>query len=225
MSKESHNGNVTIRALTREESPIAGDVIADSHGEYPSFTHLFPNPTQRSRVLKRLMTGAARDAQAFGTVKAASEEGRILGVAIWLPPGRFPWSSWRKAKAAGTFAPLLWQTRGSTSEFFALGGNAANNAPTEPHWYLQVLGIRKEAQHRGLGSELVRSALSHADREGSLCYLETADRANLGFYERFNFEFDRRIQLIPDGPPHYSMRRPPPFARLANVERTRGATL
>jgi ribosomal protein S18 acetylase RimI-like enzyme len=199
----------TIRPLAADEAPMVGDVIADSHGDYPAFTHLFPDPAQRRRVLRRLMTGAARDASAFGAVTVAVQGERMLGTAVWLPPGAFPWTSWRKLKASTNFLPLLWQTRGATSEFFALGANAEKAAPAEPHWNLQVLGIRREAQGQGLGSQLLQPVLSRADRDGVPCYLETADPANLPFYQRFGFEFDRRHQLITDGPTHYSMRRPP----------------
>jgi ribosomal protein S18 acetylase RimI-like enzyme len=201
--------DVTIRPLIRREAPIVGEVVADSHDDYPAFTHLFPDPAQRRRVLRTLITGAARDASAVGEVQVAVQGERMLGAAVWLPPGSFPWTPWRKLKASATFLPLFWQTRGSTSDFLALGGNAERAAPTDPHWNLQVLGIRTMAQGQGLGSRLLQPVLARADREGLLCYLETADPANLGFYERFGFEFDRRHQLIPDGPPHYSMLRPP----------------
>jgi GNAT superfamily N-acetyltransferase len=72
-----------------------------------------------------------------------------------------------------------------------------------------VLGIRREAQGQGLSTRLLRRVLTQADQNGVLCYLETTDRASLDFYRRFGFEFDRPHQLTPDGPPHYSMRRPP----------------
>jgi ribosomal protein S18 acetylase RimI-like enzyme len=201
----------TIRPLAADEVPMIGDVIADSHADYPAFTHLFPDPAQRRRVLRRLMTGAARDASAFGAVTVAVQGERMLGAAVWLPPD-FPWTAWRKLKASTTFLPLLWQTRGATSDFFALGANAEEAAPAEPHWNLQVLGIRREAQGQGLGSQLLQPVLSLADRDVVPCHLETADPANLGFYERLGFELDRRHQLIPNGPPHYSMRRQPRIA-------------
>jgi GNAT superfamily N-acetyltransferase len=198
----------TIRTLAAGEAAIVGDAIADSHADYPSFAYLFPDRKQRRRVLQRLMTGVARDASAFGEVQVAVQGERMLGAAVWLPPGSFPWTTWRKLMASAVFLPLLWETRPSTSAFFALGANAERTAPAEPHWNLQVLGIRQEAQGKGLGSRLLRPVLSRADQDGAFCYLETADPANLDFYSRFGFQFDRQHQLIHDGPPHYSMRRP-----------------
>ena len=206
---ESTRGKVTIRTLLPGEESQVGEVIGDSHSTYPSFTHLFPDPDRRTRVLRALMRGVARDARPFGAVSVAMAGDRMVGAAVWLPPGQFPWSPWRKLRAGGTFLPVLWAGRGSLRRFFALGKNAELASPHESHWYLQVLGIRKEAQGRGLGTRLLQPVLSRADQEGTLCYLETADPANLAFYERLGFHFDRRLQLIPGGPPHYAMRRPP----------------
>jgi GNAT superfamily N-acetyltransferase len=209
----------TIRPLAPSEFRIVGEVIAASHSDYPAFSHLFPNPEQRSRVLRGLMTGVARDAYAFGEVHVAVRVQRVLAAAVWLPPGTFPWTTWRKLKAGATFLPLLWQTPRSTSEFFALGANAEKAAPAEPHWNLQVLGIRREAQGQGLGSRLLQSVLFRVDQDGIPCFLETADAANLDFYERFGFECDRQHRLIPNGPPHYSMRRPPQTNSRSRGER------
>ena len=40
------------------------------------------------------------------------------------------------------------------------------------------------------------------------CYLETADQANVGFYERHGFVVENSsLQLVPDGPAHVAMRR------------------
>lgn len=199
----------TIRPLATGECSIVGEVIADSHTNYPAFTHLFPNQEQRSRVLQRLMTGVARDAQLFGEIYAQSEGSACSARRCGCLPAGSHGPTWRKLKAGAIFLPLLWHTRPSTSRFFALGANAEKAAPAEPHWNLQVLGIRREAQGQGLGSRLLQPALPRADQDGIPCYLETADPANLDFYQRFGFELDRQHQLVPHGPPHYSMRRPP----------------
>jgi hypothetical protein len=40
------------------------------------------------------------------------------------------------------------------------------------------------------------------------CYLETADRANVDFYERHGFVVeDSSLRMVPDGPAHVAMRR------------------
>jgi ribosomal protein S18 acetylase RimI-like enzyme len=72
------------------------------------------------------------------------------------------------------------------------------------------MGIRPEAQRAGLGRRLLQSGLDLADRDRIDCYLETSDRANVGFYERFGFTVvDDDLALVPGGPTHVAMRRAP----------------
>ena len=48
------------------------------------------------------------------------------------------------------------------------------------------------------------------DQAGLPCYLITAKRENLAFYERFGFEVaDDALPLVPNGPTSWGMRRPP----------------
>jgi ribosomal protein S18 acetylase RimI-like enzyme len=60
--------------------------------------------------------------------------------------------------------------------------------PTEPHWYLAVLGIDPAFQGRGLGPRLVAPVLDRCDAERLLCWLESANPKNHGFYRRLGFE-------------------------------------
>lgn len=198
-----------IRPLRPAEAGMVGDVLADSHADYPSFAHLFPDPERRRRILRTFFAGAARDAVPFGAVDGAWAGSRMLAIAVWLPPGRFPWSAARKVRATPTFLSVAWRAPTRAPAFFASGANAERAFPDGSHWYLEVLGVRTEAQGQGLGRRLLDAGLARVDASGLAGYLETADHANLAFYERFGFAFDRELQLIPDGPPHWAMHRPP----------------
>src|SRR5829696_1374873 len=83
MSNPSAEGSgrpVRIVPLPAARLPEVGAVFAGSHGEYPPFRHLFPDPTRRAQVLARLFTATVRDALPFGTADAAiADDGRLLG--------------------------------------------------------------------------------------------------------------------------------------------------
>jgi GNAT superfamily N-acetyltransferase len=72
--------------------------------------------------------------------------------------------------------------------FARLGANVECLHPKYPHWNLETLGIRHDAQGRGIGTRLMAPGLARADQAGLPCYLTTAKRENLAFYERFGFE-------------------------------------
>jgi ribosomal protein S18 acetylase RimI-like enzyme len=159
--------------------------------------------------LPPFFAATVRDAMRFGVVRAAMQGGEVLGVSVWLPPGAFPWSGSRKLRAMPCFLRVLASDPPSFPKFMRYGANVERAHPTDRHWYLVVAGIRPEAQRQGLGAVLMRDQLEVADREGTPVYLETADRANVAYYERFGFVVaNRALELVPGGPTHVAMRRP-----------------
>lgn len=187
----------------------AAAALAASHADYPSFRRVFPSPARRGRALRPFFAATVRDAMQFGVVRAAWQEPEVLAVAVWLPPGAFPWTAWRKLRAMPYLLRVLTADPGNFPKFMRYGTNAERAHPADRHWYLVVAGVRPEAQRQGLGSRLMRQELATADSDGVLVYLETADRANVAYYERFGFTvIDQALELVPGGPAHVAMRRP-----------------
>lgn len=213
MSTRSADGGcsqVRIVALRSEQLPAAGEVFAGSHADYPPFRHLFPEPTRRARVLRRFFIATVRDALAFGVVDAAVADGRLLGVAVWLPPGAFPWSGVRKLRSTPMMLAVLRVAPGSFRGFVRLGVNSERLHPSDRHWDLETMGIAPPAQGRGIGSRLIAAGLARADAQSLPCYLTTARAENVPFYERFGFQVEaERLPLVQGGPTHCGMRRRP----------------
>jgi GNAT superfamily N-acetyltransferase len=201
---------VAIVPLGRGQLGEVGAVFAASHGQYPTFSHVFPDPEPRAAALRAFFTATVRDALAFGHVHAAVEAGRLLGVAVWLPPGRAHWNAARQLRATPAMLQVLWAAPRAFPAFIRYGGNAARLHPRDPHWNLETLGIIPEAQGRGLGTRLLAPGLARADQDGLPCYLTTARRENLRFYGRLGFEVEHdALPLVPGGPTSWGMRRAP----------------
>lgn len=187
----------------------AAVALAASHGEYPSFRRVFPSPARRGRALRPFFAATIRDAMRFGVVRAAWQGPKVLAVAVWLPPGAFPWTARRKLSATSYLLRVLAADPRNFPNFMRYGANAERAHPADRHWYLVVAGVRPEAQRQGFGSRLMRPELDVADSDGMPVYLETADRANIAYYERFGFTvIDHSLELVPGGPAHVAMRRP-----------------
>jgi GNAT superfamily N-acetyltransferase len=208
-------GNDTAGArivrLPPERASAAGAVLSRSHADYPSFRHLFPEPARRARALEAMFTGIARDAGRLGSAYAAvTDDAAVLGVAIWLAPGSYPWSARRQLRGAGWMLRVLRAAPGSFRAFMKTGANGARLHPAYPHWYLETMGVDPAAQRQGLGGRLLGPVLEIADRERLDCYLETADDANVQYYGRHGFLVENpSLQLMPDGPAYVAMRRRP----------------
>jgi ribosomal protein S18 acetylase RimI-like enzyme len=105
--------------------------------------------------------------------------------AVWAPPGRH-----RTPLAAVVRAlPRLLRSLGPAGfgRFASLGAMEKMH-PSEPHWYLALLGTHPDHQGQGLGTAVVTPGIAAADAEGVGCYLESSKEANVPYYQRLGFE-------------------------------------
>lgn len=179
-----------------------------SHADYPAFTSVYPDERRRRKVLPPFFVATVRDAIPFGAVYAAMEGDVVSGVAVWLPPGAFPWSPARKFRATWAFTKVWAADPKGFVKFTRVGAHSELHHPKDRHWSLEALGIRPETQRRGLGTMLVKPMLERADSDEVYCYLETSNPANVEFYKRFGFQVITDLPPIPGGPPYIAMRRP-----------------
>ncbi len=208
MDDRGTGGGTRIEVLGPPQIEAAAAALVRSHADYPAFRHVFPDPATRERALHPFFAATVRDALSFGEVLGALDGTTVLAVAVWLPPAAFPWSVGRKLRSLPAFMRVLAADPRSFRTFMGYGANAEHAHPEDSHWYLVVLGVRPDAQRRGLGSKLIEPVLRRADRDGVGCYLETSDRANVAYYERFGFKVvDDALALVPNGPTHVAMRR------------------
>jgi ribosomal protein S18 acetylase RimI-like enzyme len=70
----------------------------------------------------------------------------------------------------------------------------AEARPTEPHYYLTLLGTDPAYSGRGIGRRLLSANLEQVDAEGGAAYLEAADEL-VPLYERHGFRVLHRFDL------------------------------
>ena len=106
------------------------------------------------------------------------------GVALCLPPNVEPDEAIiSEALADSTHA-----------EMHELSEQSAGYRPSEPHWYLPVIGVDPAYQGRGLGRALMAHACERCDRDGVPFYLESSNPRNIPLYQRHGFEVLGTIQ-------------------------------
>lgn len=108
------------------------------------------------------------------------------GAAFWFPPNTEPDEE--------ALVSLLQQTIPHAEEVFSLLEQMSHYHPSEPHWYLGILGIDPIQQRKGYGSALIEDVLALCDREQKIAYLESSNASNIPFYERHGFEVMGQIQ-------------------------------
>lgn len=80
--------------------------------------------------------------------------------------------------------------------------------PSEPHWYLPLIGVDPSHQGKGYGSTLMQYALAVVDRDNMPAYLESTSPRSVPLYGRHGFKVLGTIQ-VGASPPIFPMLRKP----------------
>ncbi|HVL96691.1 MAG TPA: GNAT family N-acetyltransferase [Solirubrobacteraceae bacterium] len=198
-----------VLPLERRQVPGAAAVLAQAFADDEVYRSLWPQPARRARALRAFMAIPVADAYAHGHVSLVAEGERLLAVAAWLPPGAFPLSARRRARALPRLARTALADPASFPRLARFGANLEAAFPGDRPAYLAVVGVAPEAQARGVGTAVLEPGLGFCDEAGSDCYLETASPRAVALYERLGFAtLSSGDRLLPGGPTHWRMRRP-----------------
>ena len=188
-----------IRTVAASEAERAIAVLVLAFSADAATRWVFPEPSQYLAYFPEFVRAFGGRAFELGTAYCAED---YAGAALWLPPGVHPDED---ALGAVFQRSVAEQNR---RELFAVLEQMGSYHPTEPHWYLPLIGVDPTRQGKGYGSALLKHALAQCDRDGRLAYLESSNPANIPLYERHGFEVVGTIQAG-SSPPFCPMVRKP----------------
>ena len=173
-----------VQALRPDGVGSAAAVIARAFNDDPLTVYLYPSAIERSRFAPLMFEALVRYDCLFGHVDYLDG---FSAVATWMPPGETPETPERLSAAGfGELPDDIPLDR--LDAFFAAIAPLHEHAVSEPHWYLRLLGVDPAQQGGGRGRVLLQHGLRRANAEGTPCYLETFNEANLPFYTHHGFE-------------------------------------
>jgi GNAT superfamily N-acetyltransferase len=199
--------NFTIERLPAARHDDALAALARAFWPDPLFGFFQPDKLKEHSMLPKVFHAFLADAAPFDRVWGAMSADRVVGAAVWVPPGGMPRTSRREAMMQVRIGRLL-VTGTNRRVGLKLLDEVDKVHPTEPHWYLALLGTDPAVQGLGAGGALLQPALAEADAQGLPCYLETQKEENLGFYARHGFDVLHTI-AVPGSPTVWGMRRAP----------------
>ena len=178
--------NVTLietSSPSTEERFVA--TIVTAFAADPAARWLYPDPHQYLAYFPGFIRAFAGKSFECDT---ADEVDGFAGAALWLPPGVQPDET-----------PVVEVLQHSVAEqqlpeVFRVLEQMGSFHPTEPHWYLPLIGVDPCKQGQGVGAALMRRALARCDRDICPVYLEATHPRNVSFYERFGFKRLGRIR-------------------------------
>ena len=124
------------------------------------------------------------------------------GASLWLPPEVHPDENALMALLQCTIP------KENQQNIFAFVEQMDRYHPSEPHWYLPMIGVDPAKQGNGYGSALLKHVLERCDGEGKLAYLEASSAKSILLYQRHGFERVGTIQ-VEKSPPMFLMLRKP----------------
>ena len=148
-------------AETSDEAPIV-DVIVLAFSADPTARWLYPDSHQYLTHFPPFVR--AFGGKAFVQGSAYYVDG-YAGAALWLPP--------EVHVDEDRLIPLLQRTvaEQEQADAFAVFEQMGRYHPSEPHWYLPLIGVDPTQQGKGAGTALMQHALVECDRDHTPAYL------------------------------------------------------
>jgi GNAT superfamily N-acetyltransferase len=191
---------LTIKTVTASDAAPAIDTVVLAFSADPAARWTWPDPQQYLRHFPSFVRAFGGKAFAHGS--AYYVDGHA-GAALWLPPDVHPDEDALITLLQGTVAGQVQK------DVFAVFEQMGRYHPSEPHWYLPLIGVDPPQQGKGYGSALLQHALLQCDRDNKLAYLESTSPKSIPLYERHGFEVLGTIQVGASPPIFPMLRRPP----------------
>jgi GNAT superfamily N-acetyltransferase len=192
-----------VRPLDVTHHRHAARIITDALLHDPGWLAIGPSRTAHRRfVSERYHRAAVRiTARYGGSIYGAFRNGALAGVAVTVPPGRYPPP--RHAEARYVFA-FVAAGPGPIARGLRAGAVQERGHPEDLHVYLRFLAVDPAHQRGGVGRALLARVFEEAEAP---VYLDTSNPDNVPYYAANGFtEIGRGV--LPRQTPMWFMRRP-----------------
>lgn len=202
-----------IEVLKPAQYAETARVLARAFHNDPMWSFLEPDASNRPRTTAWVIEHWARILAPKGASWIARDiEDRIVGAALWFPPGEFGVTLGRMLRVGYVWMPFSlgfgWTTRALRVSREGISHQIATMKG--PHWVLDILAVDPDAQKSGVGGALIRKGLEIADQQRAPSFVVTHNPINVAYYQRFGFQLVDEYKVSNGGPVAYSLRRPVP---------------
>jgi GNAT superfamily N-acetyltransferase len=185
----AHRGPMStleVRSASDADRQAVVGVITMAFSTDPMARWAYPDPATYLAIMPEAITAFGGKSFTLGTAHLI-ENG--MAAAMWLPPG--------VTADEDRLAALMEQhvPKDRVPDMMQVFEKMEGCHPSEPCWYLPLIGVDPTAQGRGAGSALLRHGLAQCDRDGVQAYLESSNPRNVPLYQRHGFEIIGKIQV------------------------------
>lgn len=203
--------SIRIVPMRADQQERAAEVFARAFLGDPAMVAAFPDPIERSRVMRVMGDWNIRLGMTFGEVFVTA--GQVDGVLTLFSSER---EEELEEKIVDTYGSMrdemgseAWERNEAMGPLWEIPHEALKAAVAEPHWYLDLLAVDPDRQGIGIGSALLQAVNARSDADGRPCALFTFTERNAGLYQRHGYEIIAEGEA-PIMPLHYwCLKRPP----------------
>jgi ribosomal protein S18 acetylase RimI-like enzyme len=182
-------------SINKKDVRRAAQVLGNSFLDYPVFSFILPDRSYREKKIEFLFTFLINLGLLRGEVIATTS--MMEGISIWID------SSSPKPSTAKTLwyclIPLFLRVDPkSVFRFIRIGivkSKVRRDILKGRYFLLDVIGVNPAYQNQGYARRMIESKLKEYDNQPHPCYLETSEKENIAFYEKFNFRLYHEYQL------------------------------
>lgn len=193
-----------VRPLDKRDADDSARSLADAFADDPVMGwagHFTDDPKRLTPVFRSAIAARFRQPESLMFTTEHHE-----ATALWNAPGHAELTS---SELVRSLPAIVRTFRHGTFRLAKLLQILDRAHPSEPHYYLFAIGVRRDRQGNGFGSSILQLMLDRCDDEGLPAYLENSKPRNEAFYVRHGFKPTGTL-AVPDGvPPIMPMWRDP----------------
>lgn len=196
------------RHLLAADLPAAAAALARAFADDPMLTWLSgdtESPGRREDAAQAFFAPSLAAGLRRGHTYGIAGEDGFDAVSVWSPPDVPMLDDADTSAFADGFDTHFGED--SLGRLIELGAVTGELHPTEPHFYLFIVGAAVHG--RGAGAQVIGPTLERCDLEGLPVYLESSNPRNIAFYERLGFSSRWEQRIGDDGPLLTGMWRDP----------------
>lgn len=178
-----------IRATYKDKELIVG-ILTSSFFDNKSVNYIVKQDQRKAGRIRQLMTYSFEVCYLFGDVFLSDDK---KGCALIIMPDRKKTTF----KSIGLDLRLVWNVIGLSGMMKAISRESRINRlhPPTPIYYLWFVGVDPLAQHRGIGTKLVKEIMNEGLSKGRSVYLETSTAKNVPWYEKFGLKVYEKLDF------------------------------
>lgn len=173
-----------LRTVTQDDVDSLVDIYFDAFSQDIFSCQIFPPSAQSSKEYwKKSFSEELDESNAIFFILTDSnpDNAKDIGFVKWVSPDA-PWHDFDEDGYPEEGYPKI------ASKFYEMlfAGHKRLMQHTR-HWYLDMMGVRKEYMGRGAATQMVNWGLDKAKKDGVVAFVESTGQSKT-FYEKFGFQ-------------------------------------